>query len=212
MAEPVEAGWVHVWPFTFDARGHTRELMRHILSLYCGVDASALEFVTGEFGKPALVPHGVQPHPVSFNLTHSERKALLAVADGRPIGVDLEHVSRRTDALALSSRYFSSAEAEQVRDAPEVNRQEVFFRLWTAKEAVMKAQGRGLNAPLDSFRVIFDEGYGTATVESFDSARIEPGWFVRSLPSEEGWFAAVAAKTSAWQVRMVDVSGATSSG
>ena len=179
-------------------------LMRQVLGAYCGVDGAQLEFAAATLGKPALAPDG-QPFAssVSFNLSHSHGRALLAVSGGGEIGVDLEREDARTDVLALAARYFFGSEFAAIRDAPEALRTETFFRFWTAKEAVLKAQGAGLSVPLDRFHVVFDEHLATASVESFDTARIDSGWFVRRIACEPGWHAAVAAQTPQWPLRVI---------
>jgi 4'-phosphopantetheinyl transferase len=199
----VEPGCVHVWPLLFESRAALRPLMRHVLGMYCGVDGATLEFVEGFYGKPAFAEHQPFARAISFNLTHSGNHALLAVSDGREIGVDLEQVRTRTRALALADRYFFGAEFEVIRAAPETQRQDLFIRYWAAKEAVIKAQGTGLSAPLDRFRILFDSTYETAAVETFDPERIAAGWFVRAVPVGAGWHAAVAAKTRDWRVRVM---------
>ena len=179
-------------------------LMREVLGAYCGVDGAQLEFAAAEFGKPALALDG-QPFAssVSFNLSHSHGRALLAVSDGGEIGVDIEREDARTDVLALASRYFFGSEFDAIRDAPDALRTGTFFRFWAAKEAVLKAQGSGLSVPLDRFHVIFDDNLATAAVESLDTARIDSGWFIRRVVCEPGWHAAVAAQTPHWQLRVI---------
>jgi 4'-phosphopantetheinyl transferase len=202
-AGQAEPGCVHVWPLLFESRAALRPLMRHVLGMYCGVDGAALEFAEGAYGKPSLAAHQPFARTISFNLTHSGERALLAVSDGREVGVDLEQVRSCTRALALADRYFFGAEFEVIRDTPEAQRQDLFIRYWAAKEAVIKAEGMGLSAPLDRFRILFDSRYETAAVETFDPTRIGEGWFVRVVPVEPGWHAAVAARTQDWRVRVM---------
>jgi 4'-phosphopantetheinyl transferase len=201
---PVTLGCVHVWPLLFQDRESLRGLVRHLLGMYCAVEPSALEFTAGEYGKPALAAHLPFARAVSYNLSHSRDRALLAVSDGRELGIDIEQIRPRTNALALASRYFFSTEKDAVANAADEEREAVFLRFWTAKEAVIKAQGIGLSAPLDCFRVVFDGACETAAVETFRSERIEPDWFVRTLPVEKGWSAAVVARGRDWEVRVLE--------
>jgi 4'-phosphopantetheinyl transferase len=178
-------------------------LMRHLLGAYCECDPAALEFVAGEYGKPALrVGDGTAPS-VSFNLSHSHGRALLAVSANREVGVDIEQENPRTEALGIASSYFHGPEFEAIRDAPLELRTATFFRYWAAKEAVLKAEGVGLHAALDSFRVRFAPDLATAQVDSLDETRIAKGWFVRRLVCDQGWHAAVAARSESWQARVM---------
>ena len=179
-------------------------LMRRILAPHCGVEPAALKFAAGERGKP-FIPPECQPGiaQVSFNLSHSNGRALLVVADGREVGIDIEAVSSRTNALSIAGAYFCGPELAAIREAPHDLTLDAFFRYWTAKEAVLKAQGCGLGVPLDSFCIVFGPGSEPATVETADASRIEPGWRVRLLAVEGGWHAAVAAGGDGWALQVV---------
>jgi 4'-phosphopantetheinyl transferase len=181
----------------------SRALMRHVLSGYSGVDAGLLEIASGEWGKPMIARAELAAGSLSFNLSHSKGRALLAVSVGREIGVDIECVRVKTDALALANGYFFGSEYEAIHAAPDERRQQEFFRYWTAKEAVLKAEGVGLRVPLDCFRVVFDTQGETAEVETFDPGRIRAGWFVRTLECGEGWSGAVATEAREWSVQVI---------
>lgn len=124
--------------------------LRQVLSQYLGATAQSLRFVRAPRGKPALAqPWG----DLRFNLSHSNDRALVAVASGREVGVDLE-LCRGIDAVGLARRFFSAPEAAALADLSEAERQARFFRLWTAKEALGKAAGMGIRGVLR--RVEFD--------------------------------------------------------
>ncbi len=179
-------------------------LMRHILAARCGVEPSALKFGVGEQGKPCISPEcGPGAGCVSFNLSHSAGRALLVVADGREVGVDIEEVNSRTSALEIAGAYFCGPELTAIREAPAERTRDTFFRYWTAKEAVLKAQGCGLAVPLDSFCVVFNPASGSAIVETAQGSRIDPDWHVRALALDDGWHAAVAARGEGWGLRLM---------
>jgi 4'-phosphopantetheinyl transferase len=194
--------------FERDRKGFvfSRGQMRHLLSLYCGVDGAALRFVASEYGKLDFAPDQPFAGAVSFNFTHSAGRAVLVVGDGRSLGVDLESSDRRTDVLALADRYFFRSELEAIRSAPEDAQRELFFRFWTAKEAVIKAQGSGLSAPLNAFGVELLPPPAVSVVQTFNTAHIDEGWLLRQLSCEPGWSAAVVAKGSDWRVRVKQAS------
>jgi 4'-phosphopantetheinyl transferase len=179
-------------------------LMRHILAACCGVEPAALRFVAGEQGKPSLMTENAsRAKGISFSLSHSHGRALLAVTQGGEIGIDIEAINARTDVLGIASSYFCGPELEAIRAAPPERARDTFFRYWTAKESVLKAQGCGLGAPLDSFCIRFDSGAEYAAVQTFDTAHIREGWFVRSPPCDAGWCAAVAASGTEWSVEVI---------
>ena len=82
---------------------------------------------------------------VDFNLSHSGHWVLLAVANGTRLGVDVERFRLDRDLMAISRRYFSRSEAQEIEGALDVDEQaRCFYGLWTAKEAALKARGTGI--------------------------------------------------------------------
>jgi 4'-phosphopantetheinyl transferase len=146
--------------------------LRAILSGYLGVAPLAIRIRAGEHGKPALEP----PFDCwRFNLAHSGPTALVAVARGRELGVDIERVRPMSDVRALAARYFTARERDAVlRD------EAAFFTFWTRKEAVLKADGEGLGRPLDSIDVTEPVG------------PLLGRWNVQDLPPVPGHSGAVA--------------------
>ena len=186
--------------YHFDLHRHhfilARGQMRHLLGRYCGVDGASIRFVLDPAGKPRLAPELAAAAGVSFNLTHSGGRALLAVTDGHEIGVDLECHDRKTDVLPLAERYFSLPERAAITAVPESERVAAFFRFWTAKEAVIKAHGEGLGVPLDAFSVApVMSTTDFVPVEILNPAHFDEGWVVRSLCAPDGWSAALATHT-----------------
>jgi len=168
--------------------------VRHVLARYRGVAPREIAFGARPEGKPFLADGGV-----SFNLSHSHSRALLAVGDGRELGADVEQERPDVDAEAIAGSYFYRSEIEAILAAQGQARRAAFFRYWVAKEAVLKGEGIGLGFPLDRFEVIF-EGRDTARIASHDAARMGPDWSVRMLSLGPGWPAAVAARGTAWRV------------
>lgn len=105
-----------------------------------------------EHGKPVL------PEGPSFNLSHSGSKVVLLADDG-PVGVDVEQMAPFSPAVA--GKVFTAAEQSWLSRRWEDG---AFFRLWTGKEAVMKAVGLGFRLPPDRFEICPDAG--TACLES----------------------------------------------
>jgi 4'-phosphopantetheinyl transferase len=68
------------------------------------------------------------------------------------VGLDVEAQDWTGDRLDIAERFFASAEVAFLRDSAPADRPDVFARIWTLKEAYIKATGRGLsNCPLDCF-------------------------------------------------------------
>lgn len=124
--------------------------------------------------------------------SHSGEGLLVAHARDATVGVDLEHERPRKNALALATRYYHPAETAWLATQADGDaRQTAFIRLWCAKEAVLKAHGRGLAFGLD--RLQFIERDGALHLHACDPALgIASHWRLRELQPHDGYRAALA--------------------
>ena len=124
-------------------------LLRHALSQYAPIPASAWRFVVNAHGRPAIDPScGVT---LGFSLSHTAGLVACLVGESREIGVDVELLGRRGAGLRLAERFFAPKEVEALRAARAPEREARFLELWTLKEAYVKARGLGLALPLKTF-------------------------------------------------------------
>ena len=173
-----------------------RLLTRQVLAGYAEEDPRKLMFTTGPQGKPRLV----EPAALQFSMAHSGCLVLLAVAWGRPVGVDIE-LLRDVDAIGLRPLVLSPIELAGVRDeAPEPTRQRI-LGTFVRKEAVLKGLGLGLRVPLDSIELLPSEvntGTPTFTVVYNDQ---HLSLSVRDVAVNESYAAAVASCGENWAIR-----------
>ena len=131
---PVRCAW------TRHRRGTPAEgLARPWLAAALGLPAPALPLRRDAHGRPRL---GVAGADASWS--HSGEQLLVALGTGVRVGADLELLRPRPRALELAARFFAPAEGDALSALPAEMREEAFVRLWCAKEAVLKAHGRGL--------------------------------------------------------------------
>ena len=130
------------------------------------VAPEAWAFEMGAHGKPR-VARGTGPQ---FNLSHCDGLVTCAVSQRVELGIDVENLDRPAP-LELVNACFAPAEEDWLRCLPEAAQQTGFFRLWTLKEAYIKATGLGLTQPLDVFAFRFDPLRVTFT----DPALGDPG-------------------------------------
>lgn len=164
-------------------------LTRSVLAECLARAPGELAFTTDAHGKPRLLE---QPGKggLRFNLSHTPGMAVLAVTDGVEPGVDVESFARRVEALALARRYFASPEVAALEELQGQALQEHFIRLWTLKEAWLKAKGHGLREPLDAFHFVLQGQSATVAFSSLldeDPAR----WQLR-LYRQDGFCIALA--------------------
>lgn len=126
-------------------------LTRRVLGDLLGEEGRAFHFLPGPQGKPEARLRGAAA-PLSFNLSHTRGLVAVAVSPiaGLPLGVDVERLDREVD-LRVADNYFDPREVAWLAGLPEPARPEGFLRLWTLKEAFIKATGKGLTQDLGSF-------------------------------------------------------------
>lgn len=165
-------------------------LMRQVLSSLLGMAPVDLQFAQGEHGKPRLAGAAADSG-LAFNLSHSGSWALLGWSWQADIGVDIELWRKVSDEAALVRRFFSKVENEVYEALPDTVRQCGFFECWTRKEAYIKAVGRGLGLPLDSFDVSFGDGLPARLLRPSAVANDARAWSLAALDMPPGASAAV---------------------
>lgn len=194
--------------FAFERDRHrftlSHGLLRVILARYLGEEPAHIQFETGPRGKPAVCGQSDSAQSIRFSLSHSEEHALIAVALGRAVGVDVELCRPDVDSLKLAQRFFAPGESQRIAQAQGDGQQRMFYRYWTAKEAYLKGRGVGLSLGLDRFELLFDEPLEAAQVRSTESGTIDMAWLVRSLPLSDGLVGSLAVEGEGWRVQMFD--------
>ena len=120
------------------------------------------DFVLSPLGRPELTPpRDGRPVP-SFNLTHSCDFAACAILHGAPIGIDAEDIRRPINVAEMAGRWFHPSERRLLKRIAEVKRVEMFFQIWTLKEAILKTTGHGLR--IEPQLIAVDPDHGRAIV------------------------------------------------
>ena len=140
-----------------------RTLVRYLLSREMGIHAGAIRLITGEYGKPEVAP--IDGRAVAFNVAHSRSTVLVALCRDGAVGVDVEYMDRQTDVAEVAKHAMTPAERAKLLSIDDTEAQRrSFFRSWTRKEAIVKADGRGLSLPLTSFEVSMEDQPGLSPV------------------------------------------------
>lgn len=167
---------------SISSRGTLRMLLRH----YTGAEHPRdLQIDHGQKGKPYLAGSDLR-----FNLSHTRNLALFAFAREIELGVDVENLRAADDLDAVAEQNFAPAEREALHVLPLGKRVPAFYRCWTRKEALLKAEGSGLFRALDTF---------TVSLRAGEPARVlagPEGWELRDIDVAPHAVAAIA-----WECR-----------
>lgn len=129
-------------------------LLRRIICSDLGIENKDIVFDRNEYGKPSL-----KDYPdYYFNISHSGDWVVCCTCNF-PIGVDVEQI--KPIDFTIAKRFFSTNEYKNLMNKNVQQRLPYFFELWTLKESYIKAIGKGLSIPLNSFTLRIDAGYIT---------------------------------------------------
>lgn len=149
-------------------------LVREVLGRRLGTEPSALRFVrrcptcgSRRHGKPALADRD----DVTFSLSYTDSLAVVAVAEGVQVGVDVEHVSE-ADFGGFARVTLASDESDAFGEFTGDELLAARAQVWSRKEAVLKATGHGL--VVDPTEVVVTPPDDPAAVVDWRSAEARP--------------------------------------
>lgn len=165
-----------------------RGVLRRILSRYLNIAPQAVNFAYAAHGKPLL-----QNDPaLHFNLSHSHHMAAYAIRLEQEIGVDIEFMRPQKNLVGMIKHVASPLEQDELNMLTENDARQAFYRLWTRKEAFIKAVGRGLGMGLRSIHI------GTqlcdASLAVAYKNQILPDWYIQDIHAPTGYQLAVCSK------------------
>lgn len=163
-----------------------RGTAREILGSYLDRDPRSIRFEVSSEGKPFL-PGG----EIHFNLSDSGALLALALARNDPIGVDVERIEAPRDLEGLLERVFAARELAWWRTRAAETRLADFYRVWTRKEAVLKATGEGIRRELAAICVVGDDEHGSPKLAR-EPERDGDAWTLLDFVPAEGFAGALA--------------------
>ncbi|AFY71226.1 phosphopantetheine-protein transferase [Thalassoporum mexicanum PCC 7367] len=189
-----------------------RGILRILLGYYLNQSPQQIEFKYGNRGKPYL-NFGQENHSQNsqqrleastrrsqnlelyFNLAHSNDLALYAFSYANELGIDLEKVRPMPHADRLAKRFFAESEYTVMQSLPAVDRQEVFFKTWTRKEAYLKAVGVGI-VQLKQVELNIAPDLPAKILSIQGDRQIAQRWQLADLAIDPGFAAAIAIESS----------------
>ncbi|KQQ83736.1 4-phosphopantetheinyl transferase [Xanthomonas sp. Leaf131] len=135
-------GPVQLWlrPHRHGERGEPQA--RQLLGQALGIEPDNVPLQRDARGRPSLQP--ALPNR-DTGWSHSGEYLLVGLGEGVRLGVDLERIRPRPRLLDIAQRFFHPDEIALLIALEPDAQQALFFRLWCAKEALLKAYGHGLS-------------------------------------------------------------------
>lgn len=180
-----------------------RGLLRILLSRYLGTIAGQIVFEYQKQGKP-MVANDLEGKTIQFNLSHIDELAVYSFALNRPVGIDIENLSRSIDFESVAWQFFSPREVSKLLGVAKPLRKRAFFACWTRKEAFVKATGEGLSRPLDQFDVSLAPGEDACLLEIASCKEEALRWKMADLDVGQGYVGALVVKGGGWNLRCWD--------
>ncbi len=159
----------------------TRALVRSVLTFYAPIQPVDWIFSSNRYGRPSIANEHPGVKDLSFNVSHTNDVVVLAIAQGRKVGVDIENAGTRHIRADIAERFFAREEFDAICQLPQLRRHERLVEYWTLKEAYAKARGLGLSIPLNR-----------CTFRFLNATRIEMA--IADGSQQDGW--------SVWQLRV----------
>lgn len=152
--------------------------LRVLLGAYTQQEPSMVIVKEQVGGKPMLASG-----EVSFNLAHSGDWVVWAFAGAGEVGVDLEQLRADVVYARVAQRYFHLVEQQALAEARDAVR--LFFDMWVAKEALVKASGKGVFAGMNEVELPLVAGAVPDAIAVGD-------WFLRRVEAGSKYVCAVA--------------------
>lgn len=127
-----------------------RHLLREHLACHSNCRPLDIRLQKHSYGKLYI-----EDNPIYFNLAHSGNYLVIALNKTNEIGIDIEQPKERIpDLVNIATRYFTKEEGAKIQAAAPARQVEIFYEIWTKKEAVLKAIGTGISGGLDTFNAL----------------------------------------------------------
>jgi len=151
-----------------------------------------LSFGEGAYGKPYPVVDG-EPAALSFSVSHSGRHGLIAYMQGGRLGVDVEEIVPKRHLNSLIETAMGPDERRELDRMEGPARLRQFFRLWTCKEALVKALGTGFSTDISGFQIPPNIRWGEAAGVFRFAHLPDVDWQLEDI-GREGFAAALASE------------------
>jgi 4'-phosphopantetheinyl transferase len=149
-----------------------RVLVRRTLSRYCDLAPADWTFRQHRNGRPEIA--NPEAAGLRFNLSHTDGMLALLVHDDADSGVDVERLGRIASVPSVAPAVLATPEQNELTALPPEQQEAAFYRLWTLKEAFVKATGEGFSLRLKDLWFARSAD-GAITIRASESLQLDPG-------------------------------------
>jgi len=179
-----------------------RACLRILLAQVFGIAPLLVPLTENAFGKPESEFAGQR---IFFNVTHTKRNVLIAIATEGQIGVDVEHIDPLMDVTEVASLAFTQDERDRlVSTVPQEESRTAFYRCWTRKEAVAKADGRGLSLDLCKISIPISAKQLASAMVKVQDGEVSKDYLLCDIPLTQNVVGAVAIEFQPSSVSWLD--------
>jgi len=172
------------------SRGALRTLLQH----YISINTQDIELIENPQGKPFINPQQ-NKNDLQFNLSHSKNCILIAITMAADIGIDVEFQKEvKPEEVDIA---FTKDELNLLNSLSDEAQQQALFNIWTRKEAVLKAVGKGFSISPSAVHV----GLENTSIHLENKE-----WFIHPLIVADGYSAAVALDSDKVNLTLADIS------
>ncbi len=168
-----------------------RGILRQLLGIYLQSSGEGISFTYNPQGKPQLAPCFSKVN-IQFNISHSQDLALYSFSYQQKIGIDLEYLRENVDYENIAQRFFCEREFKLISTCEQEQKKTIFYQLWTAKEAYLKATGEGLTGGLETLEINLDKQGNIYLYSINNEKHLAHDWSLYNFIPETNFIATIA--------------------
>jgi len=133
-----------------------RAILRKSLASVLETTPSQVPIIVDRNGRPSLDPSTFRKTGIHFSISHTHGVIALAFSQHLPVGIDVERKEHFNNRISLAMQLLSASELDESRP----DNSEYFSRIWTLKEAILKACGHGFRIPPNTITICHNRKKG----------------------------------------------------
>ncbi len=178
----------------------SKAVVKDIISKYLGININQIKFLYNRFGKPVL-PEDINLPGLSFNISHSGGFGIIALINKNQIGVDIEEIIELEDINDIIHTCFSKNEQSLFNNLELSEKTSLFYKIWTGKEAFIKAIGHGFSFPLQNISFGLDDNKRIMITEIVNLQENLNNWKVYNFNPRENYTSTVAVNLDSFLIK-----------